>query len=136
MSIFIDASAFIALLNRRDHFHREAIEISKVLVERGEALLTSNYTLAETHTVLGSQMGFEIPSGFAQEMKAGDIGVLWVNEAIHNRGLEVFLSRDEPKDLSFFGCVDLAVMERFAIDRAFSFDRQFRGLGIPLVTLT
>lgn len=136
MSVFVDASAFFALLNRRDRFYQEAVEISKLLAEREEVLFTSNYTLAETYTVLRSKMGVAIASRFAQEMSAGSIRVLWVDEEIHGRGLEIFLFRDEPDDLSFFDCVDLAVMERFAIDRAFSFDSHFGILGIPLVRLT
>lgn len=133
MSVFVDASAFYALLNKNDILHDEAVLISGILSKNNELLVTSNYTLAETYTVLRSKMGFSIALKFASEIKKNLIKVVWVNEIIHNRGLEIFLEKKEPKDLSFFDCVDFAVIESASIEKAFSFDRHFKILGIPLI---
>ncbi|MCL4386618.1 MAG: PIN domain-containing protein [Actinobacteria bacterium] len=133
MSVFIDASAFYALLNKNDNFHNEAIIISSILSKNNEHLITSNYTLAETYTVLRSKMGYDIASKFANEIKKNLIEIIWVDEIIHNRGLEVFLEKKEPEDLSFFDCIDFALMESAGIEKAFSFDRHFKILGITLV---
>ena len=133
MSVFIDASAFYALLNKSDRFHKEALLISKTLAKIKEVLITSNYTLAETYTVVRSKLGYKTASAFIAEIQKGEIQVIWIDEETNNRGLEIFLEKKEPKDLSFFDCIDLALMERFGIEKAFSFDRHFKVLGIPLL---
>jgi predicted nucleic acid-binding protein len=135
MSVFVDASAFYALLNKKDKLHREALSISKALAKTKEVLITSNYTLAEAYTVIRSKLGFPTASAFIAEIQKGGIQVAWIDSQIHNRGLEIFLETKEPKDLSFFDCVDLALMETLGIEKAFSFDRHFKALGIPLCSL-
>jgi predicted nucleic acid-binding protein len=133
MSVFVDASAFYALLNKKDKLHQEALSISKALAKAKEVLITSNYTLAEAYTVIRSKLGFSTASTFVAEIKKGGIQVAWIDSQIHNRGVEIFLGKEEPKDLSFFDCVDLALMEALGIEKAFSFDRHFKTLGIPLL---
>jgi len=61
------------------------------------------------------------------------IQVLWINEIIYNMAIEIFLEKKEPKDLSFFDLVDFALIESAGIEKAFSFDRYFEILGIPLI---
>jgi predicted nucleic acid-binding protein len=133
MSVFIDASAFYALLNKNDELHKKALSISKTLARDNEILITSNYTLAEAYTVIRSKLGFQTAQAFIGEIQKNGIQVAWIDEEIHNRGLEIFLKNKELKDLSFFDCVDLALMESLGIEKAFSFDRHFKALGIPLV---
>lgn len=133
MSVFVDASAFYALINKNDIFHNEALLITGILSKNNELLITSNYTLAETYTVLRSKMGFNTALKFVSEIKKDLIRIIWVDEIIHNRGLEIFLEKKEPKDLSFFDCVDFALIENTGIEKAFSFDRHFKTLGIPVI---
>ncbi|MCL5986119.1 MAG: PIN domain-containing protein [Actinobacteria bacterium] len=133
MSVFVDASAFYALLNKKDDLHKEALSISKTLAKTNEALITSNYTLAEAYTVIRSKLGFQTAQTFIEEIRKNGIQVAWIDEEIHNRGLEIFLENKEPRDLSFFDCVDLALMESLDIEKAFCFDRHFKSLGITLI---
>jgi len=133
MSVFVDASAFYALINKNDIFHEQAKVISSTLSKNNETLITSNYTLAETYTILRSKIGFDVASKFAGEIKKNLIQIIWVDEIIHNRAIEIFLEKKEPKDLSFFDCIDFALIESAGIEKAFSFDRHFEILGIPLI---
>lgn len=133
MSVFVDASAFYALLNKKDNLHKEALLISKSLAKTNEVLITSNYTLAESYTVIRSKLGFKTAETFIAEIQKNGIQVAWIDEEIHNRGLKIFLENKEPRDLSFFDCVDMALMESLGIEKAFSFDRHFKSLGITLV---
>jgi len=133
MSVFVDASAFYALLNKKDRLHQKALSISKALAKAKEELITSNYTLAGAYTVIRSKLGFETAAAFVAEIQKGGIQVAWIDNQIHNRGLEIFLENQQPKDLSFFDCVDLALMENLSIEKAFSFDRHFKALGIRLL---
>jgi len=133
MSVFVDASAFYAILNKKDKLHKEALSISKALAKTKEVLITSNYTLAEAYTVIRSKLGFPTASAFVAELRKGGIQVAWIDKEIHNRGLEIFLEKEESKDLSFFDCVDLALMKTLDIGKAFSFDRHSKALGIQVL---
>jgi len=133
MSVFIDASAFYALLNKKDRFYERAISVAKVLSTSNELLITSNYTLAETYTVVRSKINFKTAEAFISEINKGEIEIIWIDEETHNRGVEIFIERKEPKDLSFFDCVDFALIERYGINKAFSFDKHFKFLKIPIL---
>ena len=133
MSVFVDASAFYALLNKKDKFYEKAISVAKVLSDSNELLITSNYTLAETYTVVRSKINFNTARAFISEIRRSEIEIIWIDEETHNRGVEIFIEKKEPKDLSFFDCVDFALIERYGIKKAFSFDRHFKLLKIPIL---
>jgi predicted nucleic acid-binding protein len=133
MSVFVDASAFYALINKNDILHLKAREISEGLSEKGEILITSNYTLAEAFTVIRSRMGYDTAEKFINEIKKNPLQIIWIDEAMHIMGMEIFLEKREPMDLSFFDCVDCALMKVLNIERAFSFDRHFKALGIEVI---
>ena len=75
----------------------------------------------------------EFPYSIEKENNKGEIEVIWIDEETHNRGVEIFIERKEPKDLSFFDCVDFALIERYSINKAFSFDKHFKFLKIPIL---
>ena len=50
--IFVDSGAWIALSNRRDPYHEEAVVIYTILKQEKERLLTTDYVIDETVTRL------------------------------------------------------------------------------------
>ena len=46
--IFVDSGAWIALLDRRDQRHDDAVETFNNLVQQKTQLLTTDYVIAET----------------------------------------------------------------------------------------
>ena len=46
--IFVDSGAWIALVNRRDQHHNDAVETFNNLVQQKTQLLTTDYVIAET----------------------------------------------------------------------------------------
>ena len=46
--IFVDSGAWIALLNRRDQHHDDAIAIYNDLVQQNTQFFTTDYVIAET----------------------------------------------------------------------------------------
>ena len=57
--VFVDTSAFYALMDRSDKNYEQAAALWKDLVEKDLYLNTSNYVIVETLAILQSRLGFE-----------------------------------------------------------------------------
>jgi predicted nucleic acid-binding protein len=57
MTIFVDTSAFLAVLDAADAHQPEAAEIWSRVVQEGHSLLTTSYVLVETLSLLHHQVG-------------------------------------------------------------------------------
>jgi predicted nucleic acid-binding protein len=57
--VFIDTSAFFALMDSSDRYHQQAGELWRALVQEDIPLKTSNYITIETVALLQHRLGFE-----------------------------------------------------------------------------
>jgi predicted nucleic acid-binding protein len=64
MRVFIDTSAFYALLDRDDANHQRAKDVWTNLLKNENTLLTSNYVLVETFALVQHRLGIEAVRGF------------------------------------------------------------------------
>ena len=55
--VFLDSSGFLALINRRDAYHREASAIWKRLAREHWTTATTNFVIAETHALFLARLG-------------------------------------------------------------------------------
>ena len=56
--LFIDTSAYFALADKRDENHEAAAHFIYQLIRERTELLTTNYIVAETHTLLLNRIGY------------------------------------------------------------------------------
>src|SRR5215469_13318865 len=56
--LFVDTSAYFALTDRRDENHEAAAHFIQQLSRERAELLTTNYIVAETHTLLLDRIGY------------------------------------------------------------------------------
>jgi len=59
MSLFVDTSAFFAVLDGSDLHHPKARQIWKNLIESNEDLISTSYVLVETFALVQSRLGME-----------------------------------------------------------------------------
>ena len=59
MNIFVDTSAFLAVLDRNDHNHKKAAPYWEKIIKRGDVLLCHNYILVETSALILRRFGME-----------------------------------------------------------------------------
>ena len=57
--VFIDTSAFYALMDRSDSYHQSASKLWAHMLDKGYYLKTSNYVTVETLALLQNRLGFE-----------------------------------------------------------------------------
>ena len=127
MSIFIDTSAIIAVLDGDDSRQQIARETWDKLLSSGESLVASNYVLTEIVAVAQRKLGFNAVRTFRVEARPA-LEVIWVDQPIHDAA-EVRLLLSGRRDLSLVDCVSFELMRQRGISRAFTFDPHFAEQG-------
>lgn len=129
--IYVDTSAVYALLNRADAYHDAAQAVWPELLEDDTALVTSNYTVAETTTVLQYRIGFEAARLWCRDVLQV-IEVYWVDASVYRRALEVWLNLGQ-RGFSLVDCIGFVVMNQHSIDTVFGFKDRYRKQGFVLI---
>lgn len=63
-TIFVDSSAFLALLDKNDENHQRAVIIISGLSKRHVLLFTTNFVRAEAHALILSVLGASVARRF------------------------------------------------------------------------
>jgi len=130
--VFVDTSAFYALMDRSDKNYEQAAALWKYLVEKDLYLNTSNYVVVETLAILQSRLGFEAANLWYRDVLSL-AEVLWIEGSIHNLAHELWLGLGRRK-LSFVDCVSFVTMRHYKIEKVFVFDRHFEEQGFEIVS--
>jgi len=127
--IFIDTSAFLALENRKDQYHKPALMFRDSLLESKESLITSDYVLDESYTIIRLRAGHKIAVRFGEMIQAtGLIEIKYLTKEILREAWHIFKSFSD-KEFSFTDCTSFALMESLQIKAAFTFDDHFNQYG-------
>jgi predicted nucleic acid-binding protein len=127
MTVFIDTSAFYAVMDRDDANHPAAKELWTTLLGESAPLLTTNYVLMETAALLQHRIGVAAVRSFHEDV-VPLLQVDWVTEEAHRAGMEAVLTAAR-KRLSLVDCVSFQTMRRMGVRSAFCFDAHFGEQG-------
>lgn len=128
--VFIDTSAFLALLDADDAHHAGARKAWEDILDSNDLLVTSNYVLVETFALAQSRLGLEAVRAL-QEDVVPLLRIVWVDGEIHGSAAGAVLTAGR-KCLSLVDCVSFEVMRRSGLHCAFTFDRHFREQGLSV----
>lgn len=134
MKVFVDTSAFYALIDRSDRHHAQASALWTDLLDDNFRLLTSNYVVWETAGLLQRRIGFEAANLWHKDI-LGVLDVLWVDEGMHQRAYELWLNLGRRR-LSLVDCVSFVIMYAHVIEQAFCFKPHFEDHGFSLLSPT
>jgi predicted nucleic acid-binding protein len=129
--VFVDTSAVLAYIVAKDENHGRARRAFEGLERRRAPLLYTSFVLVETYALLSRRLGLDAVREFRDDM-APLIEVVWVGEALHEKGLDLLLERRRRK-LSLVDTVSFIAMRERGIDEAFAFDPHFRQEGFSQV---
>lgn len=132
MSVFVDTSAFLAVLAADDEYHTAAAAIWQRLIAADVLLVTNNYVLVETLALLQRRIGLNAVRAFHTKVMPS-LSVRWIDEAIHDQAMTSVLSANR-RTLSLVDCAAFQTMRQAGISRAFTFDQHFAEQGFDLVT--
>jgi predicted nucleic acid-binding protein len=133
--VFVDSSVYLALLDQDDEHHHPATQIVHQLAQARYRQFTTNILLIESHALILSVLGRAQAARFLKDMEESNTVVIRVRASDEARAKQI-LFQYEDKDFSFADATSFAVMERFAIRLAFTFDRDFAQYGFTVLTAT
>ncbi len=127
--VFVDTSAFIALLDPRDDCHVQAVHVEQALASQAARLITTNFVLDETYTGLRGKIQHSAILRFRDSVRQSRrLTVVRITEELEDQAWEIFARYDD-KDFSFTDCTSFAVMRQLGITAAFAFDEHFEQFG-------
>jgi predicted nucleic acid-binding protein len=133
MKVYVDTSAFLAVLNAADAFHVRAAAVWADLLDQSAELMTNSFVLLETYALVQNRLGLE-----AVRTLAGDVIPLfvikWVDADLYQQAVNIYLTANR-RQLSLADCSSFAVMRNDHIVKAFSFDNHFREQGFEVLGL-
>ncbi|MEW5987912.1 MAG: PIN domain-containing protein [Chloroflexota bacterium] len=132
MKVFVDTSAFLALLDAHEQNHANARRIWTQLVQDKAILTCTNYVLLETIALAQNRLGLSVLRAF-QDNIVPYLDIVWVDRDIHHAGIVAVLAADRRK-LSLVDCTSFAVMRQMGIDTTFAFDQHFIEQGFTCLT--
>lgn len=125
--VFIDTSAFLALLDADDAGHQTAKGTWIQLLQSDTLLVTSNYILVETFALVQNRLGTRAVKVFQQDI-VPLLSIRWVESPDHSAAVSALLAAGR-KHLSLVDCSSFELMRSGGIRSAFTLDRHFREQG-------
>ena len=125
--IFVDTSCWVAIRNRRDGHHSEAV----VLLERhrDSPLLTTDLVRGETWTYLRRKAGHDVAVSFLDGLDGSPrIQIFHTTEEIEREAL-AWLRRHDERSYSYVDATSFAVMRFLELRDALAFDGDFSSAG-------
>jgi predicted nucleic acid-binding protein len=130
VTVFLDTSALLAVLDADEARHHEAAEIWRRLLERDASIVTTNYVLVETYALTQRRLGSAAVRLLTDEILPV-VEVEWIQRDLHERAVSALITADR-RDLSLVDAVSFQAMRQRGITRAFAFDRHFEGAGFSV----
>jgi predicted nucleic acid-binding protein len=131
VKVFVDTSAFFALLDRDDASHGKAKKIWHDLLDFDTVLITTNYVTVESFALVQHRLGLEAVRGFHDDLLSL-INIEWITDDIHRAGVSAFLAASRRR-LSLVDCVSFEIMRALGVKTAFAFDPHFKEQGFKLL---
>ncbi|MDD5473996.1 MAG: PIN domain-containing protein [Candidatus Methanoperedens sp.] len=130
--LFVDTSAFLALVNEKDNNHVDAarfLEDIKTGKARVKKIITSDYIIDETLTRIRYAVGHKEAIEWGKDILSSNVvEKIEVGKEIFELAWELF-EKYEDKRLSFTDCTSFAIMKKIGAEKAFSFDEDFERIG-------
>lgn len=129
--VFVDTSAYYALVDQNDMKHGSAIATAHQLGQSGADVFTSNFVVAETHTLILNRLGRDSALVALARIYASATRIVRATEADERRGRDI-VAQQSDKDYSLVDTISFAIMERLHLRLAWTYDHHFHQFGFTL----
>lgn len=131
--LFVDTAGWMACADRNDPAHGRCIVARDAHLRAGSLLLTTDYVVDETLTLLRLRLGLHAAQEWWERI-SGSPRVVFagIDADIRERALQWFF-RYSNKNFSFTDCTSFAVMRGKKIREALTTNRHFKQAGFQAV---
>ncbi len=123
MNTFVDTSALLALLDRDEARHTDAVGTWQRLADSEATLVTTNYVVVETTALTQSRLGLNAVRVLTRDVLPL-VDVVFVDRGLHNAATASLLAANR-RQLSLVDCASFEVMRNRQLTHAFAFDDHF-----------
>ncbi len=131
MSLFVDTSALLALLDADQERHADVLEVWDSATSAKRDLFTSNYILVESFALVQRRLGLEAVRGLADVLAPLMYG-LWIDEDVHSAAVSSLFAAGRRR-LSLVDCTSFELMRRHGLTDVLALDEDFARQGFRLL---
>lgn len=132
MKLFVDTAAWLALNDKTDQHHKEALLKASEIKESRVELVTSEYVFDEAITLIRYRVSHYSAVIFGESMlNSSIVKVLDVANKDRLKAWKLF-KKYKDKELSFTDCTSFVLMNDLKLRKVFTFDAHFRQAGFEL----
>jgi len=130
--VFLDSSGYLAVVNPRDTYHRQARAAWADLIDQRSQTYTSYFVVAEAHALFLTRLGYRHATAFLQQLETTATHIFWVQPA-ELRAAQAIIYRYSDKSFSLTDATSFVLMERHRIGTALTTDRNFAQYGFQVL---
>ena len=131
--LFVDATGWMAMADLADPMHASMRQERDACLRGGGLLITTDYVLNETLTLIRSRLGLNAADRWWQQIDASSrLQWEWIGPARAERARRRFFAM-KSGDLSFTDCTSFVVMEELRLRRVLTTDRNFARAGFEVL---
>lgn len=133
MKVFVDTSGWAAYFNERDVNHKKAVMVWENLKKQRADLITSDYILDETITLLKARGNANVAeTGGKAILLSRVVRIVRISEDMFEGTFRLF-NKYKDQQFSFTDCTSFEIMKRMEIQNAFTFDSDFVIMGFVVL---
>ena len=131
--IFVDTAGWMAMADAGDPNHSESRETRDYWLEEGGILVSTDYVLHETLTLLRVRLGIKAASKWWDQIdRSRRVRWEWIDPGRADKARNWFFQWQD-KDFSFTDCTSFVVMRDLHLRKALTTDHHFRQAGFEVV---
>ncbi len=131
--VFVDTAALIAIGNKADQYHHQALKIYTDLAQQKTLFITTNAVIFETANAF-SKSQYRSSFLFILNMikKSPCWNYIIVDDRLMDKGTGFFEDRPD-KDWSLVDCIGMVIAKEQNIERIFTTDKHFTQAGFQIL---
>jgi uncharacterized protein len=132
MKIFVDTGAWLALHDKHDQFHKQAIEAKTRIEKEKIELITSDFIFDESLTFIRYRVSHDAAVLFGSSLfHSSIVTMVSIDRDLLHLAFELF-RKYKDQDFSLTDCTSFVLMKRLKLTTCFTFDSHFSQMGFTL----
>jgi uncharacterized protein len=132
-ALFVDTAGWMACADAADPAHRRARDARDGALEAGHLLVTTDYVVDETLTLIRVRLGIGAAEAWWTQVDGSSRVRHETIDALRAEKARAVFFRQRDKDYSFTDCTSLVVMRELRLKEALTTDRHFRQMGFRVL---